>query len=87
MTASDLLAQQIFFVRQGVLKPTENLGSALVVRRDRFIKQADGEDITFIVVSLMLVNGRIVRVVEDPEHLPLLDEMNDALEKIRASAH
>lgn len=87
MTASTFVAHQIFFVRRGVLKPSENLSSALVVRRDRFIKQADGEDIPFIVVSLMLANGRIVRAVEDPDCLLLLDAVNEALEKINASAH
>lgn len=87
MTASSFAICQALFVRRGTLKPWEDLRKARIVRRDCFVKAGDGEEISFVVVSLQLTSSRIVRAVEDPDCLPFLDEVNDALEKIHASAH
>jgi hypothetical protein len=87
MTTSPFDVRQAFFVHRDTFRPWEDPQGARIVRRDLFIKTLDDEEISFIVVTLELKSGRKIRAVEDLDCLPFLDEINDALEKIHASAH
>jgi hypothetical protein len=87
MITSPFDVRQALFVRRDTCRPWEDLKRARIVRRDLFIKTLDDREVPFIVVTLELKSCRIIRAVEDVDCLPFLDEINDALEKIHASAH
>jgi len=87
MTVSPFELRQAIFVRRGTFKPWEDTQKARLLRRDLFTRIADDEEISFIVITLELTSGRIIRAVEDPDCLPFLDEVNEALEENHASAH
>ncbi len=69
-----------FFTREELIKSPRSLLNARIVRCDLFEKTTDGEVIRFVIKSLMLSDGRVIPVVEHPDHLPLLDEVLRALE-------
>ena len=69
-----------FFTREELIKSPRSLLNARIVRCDLFEKTIDGEVIRFVIQSLMLSDGRVIPMVEHPDHLPLMDEVLRALE-------
>ena len=69
-----------FFTREELIKSPRSLLNARIVRCDLFEKTTDGEVIRFVIKSLMLSDGRVIPMVEHPDHLPFLDEVLRALE-------
>ncbi len=69
-----------FFTREELIKSPRSLLNARIVRCDLFEKSTDGEVIRFVIKSLMLSDGRVIPIVEHPDHLPLMDEVLRALE-------
>ncbi|MCH7839722.1 MAG: hypothetical protein IID38_05750 [Planctomycetes bacterium] len=69
-----------FFTREELIESPRSLLNARIVRCDLFEKTIDGEVIRFVIQSLMLSDGRVIPMVEHPDHLPLMDEVLRALE-------
>ncbi len=69
-----------FFTRREFIAKVEDALHAQTVRHDVFEITSDGEVIRFVIKSLMLSDGRVIPMVEHPDHLPLLDEVLRALE-------
>lgn len=69
-----------FFTREELIKSPRSLLNARIVRCDLFEKTTDGKVIRFVIQSLMLSDGRVIPMVEHPDHLPLMDEVLRALE-------
>lgn len=69
-----------YFIFECSVESPDSLLGAVAVRLNFFKKYKDGAEIRFVVTSFLLPNGQIVPAVQSLEHLPLLQEVIDALE-------